>query len=233
MARPLHDMFAAVPARYDLLNRVLTWGFDERWRRQVAHECLDGCPGPVLDLCCGTGDLALHMVKLSEGRMVVGLDFCEPMLEIAREKALARGLNREVSFVNGNAASLPFPNGHFAAIGISFAFRNISYRNPLRQQYMTEIARVLARGGKCVIVETSQPRNPLLRGVYHLYLKTVVPGVGGGLSGHREAYRYLAESARRFFKPEEVSNMLIKAGFQDAQFRPLLGGVSALHVATR
>ena len=232
--QPLRAMFTAVPASYDFLNRALTWGFDERWRRRAARECLRDSRGRVLDLCCGTGDLALHLAELA-GRdvEVAGLDFCEPMLEIARAKASARGLGRKVTFLYGDAAELPFPDGHFAVLGMSFAFRNITYHNPLRHRYLSEIVRVLAREGKFVIVETSQPRMRALHASYHLYLKTVVPRVGGFLSGHHGAYRYLAESARRFYRAEEVSGMLIDAGFREVRFRLLLRGVAAIHVATR
>lgn len=232
--RPLLDMFTAVPSHYDFLNRVLTWGFDERWRQQASLECLQSNPRRVLDLCCGTGDLSLHLAKLAKDNVeIIGLDFCEPMLDVAKAKAVTRNLERKVTFLKGDAASLPFPDGYFGALGISFGFRNISYRSPLRQRYLAEMVRVLAPGGRCVIVETSQPRLHLLRDAYHLYLKTVVPVVGGFFSGHRGAYRYLAESARRFYTADEVSNMLLEAGFQRINYRPLLWGISAIHIATR
>ena len=227
-------MFAAVPRRYDLLNRVLTWSLDEKWRQQAARECLRTNPERVLDLCCGTGDLAIHLAEMAEDTVeVVGVDFCEPMLEVARRKSAARGLEQRISFVPGNAANLPFPDGHFDAIGISFAFRNLSYRNPLRNQYLAEMPRILTAGGRCVIVETSQPRFFLLRAAYHLYLRTLVRQLGGLLSDHSAAYRYLAESAIRFYRPGEVSHMLKEAGFREVRFRPLLWGIAAIHVATK
>jgi demethylmenaquinone methyltransferase/2-methoxy-6-polyprenyl-1,4-benzoquinol methylase len=225
-------MFAAIPVRYDLLNRILTWGFDERWRRQAACECLAGAPERVLDICCGTGDLTLHLAKLAEpGCEVVGLDFAEPMLEVARAKAAKSGLSQRVTFVHGDAASLMFPDGHFDAVGISFALRNITFQNPLRTRYLAEIARVVKPGGKFVVVETSQPRNRLLRMAFHFYMKQVVSGIGGLISGHRPAYRYLAESARLFYKPEELTALLKEAGFREVRSRPLLGGIAAIHVA--
>lgn len=227
-------MFTAVPAHYDFLNRALTWGFDERWRHQAAIECLRDKPGSVLDLCCGTGDLTLHLGKLTGGNVkIVGLDFCKPMLELARAKSITRRLEHKVTFIHGDAACLPFPDGHFPVVGISFAFRNISYRNPLRQQYLTEIRRVIAPGGKFLIVETSQPNMRLLRMAFHLYLRAVVPGVGGFFSGHRGAYRYLAESATKFYNAVEVSQMLFEAGFQRVEYQRLLGGMAAIHVAIR
>jgi demethylmenaquinone methyltransferase/2-methoxy-6-polyprenyl-1,4-benzoquinol methylase len=188
----------------------------------------------MLDLCCGTGDLALRLAKLArDDAEIMGLDFSEPMLKLARRKAVARNLERKVSFLHGDVADLPFPDGYFTVLGISFAFRNIIYRNPLRHRYLAEIVRVLAPGGRCIIVETSQPHIGLLRGIYHLYLRTLVSGVGGLLSRHHRAYRYLAESARRFYMADEVSRTLIEAGFQETQSQPLLWGIAAIHVATR
>lgn len=233
-SQPLLNMFTRVPAHYDFLNRALTWGFDERWRHQAAMECLRGKPGMVLDLCCGTGDLTLRLGKLSGGNVkIVGLDFCKPMLDLARAKAVAKGLEPKVTFIHGDAAFLPFPDGHFPVVGISFAFRNISYRNPVRERYLTEIRRVITPGGKFVIVETSQPVRGILRKAFHFYLKAVVPGTGGFFSGHRGAYQYLAESASRFYTADEVSHMLLESGFLCVDYRRLWGGVAAIHVATR
>lgn len=227
-------MFAAIPARYDLLNRLLTCGMDERWRRQAARECLRHARGGVLDLACGTGDLALHLARLAGPDLeVVGLDFAGPMLRLARAKAQVAGLAGKASFIHGDAANLPFRDGHFSVVGTSFAFRNISYRNPLRERYLSEVQRVLAPGGRFVIVETSQPRNRLLKSWFHAYLRIAVSGIGSLVSGHRGAYRYLAESARRFYAPDEVAALLMSAGFQEVHAQPLLGGVAALHVAAK
>ncbi len=127
--KPLQDMFAAIPRRYDLVNHIITWGLDKRWRRQAARECLVSQPEKVLDLCCGTGDLAISITRLAEnGVEVTGVDYSRPMLAIATKKAelLARG--SRISFTYGDAAKLPFPDGYFDCIGISFAFRNLTYK---------------------------------------------------------------------------------------------------------
>lgn len=233
-SQPLLNMFTGVPKHYDFLNRALTWGFDERWRKLAALECLRDKPEKVLDLCCGTGDLTLHLARMAmDNTQIVGLDFCKPMLEMARAKAVAQKPGEQVTFVHGDAACLPFPNGHFPAAGISFAFRNITYRNPLRQQYLAEIRRVIAPGGKFVIVETSQPVSRIFRKFFHLYLKAIVPGVGGFVSGHKGAYNYLAESASRFYPADEVSTMLLECGFQRVEYRLLSGGIAAIHIAIR
>ncbi len=153
--KPLHRMFTAVPRRYDLINHIITWGLDKRWRWKAARECLTLQPGKVLDLCCGTGDLAINLARLTKNNVeLTGIDYSQPMLEIATKKAepLARG--RKVSFIHGDAANLPFPDGYFDCVGISFAFRNLTYKNPLAQRHLAEVLRVLIPGGGYVIVAT-------------------------------------------------------------------------------
>ena len=231
---PLRSMFTAIPHRYDMVNHVITWGLDKRWRWKAARECLTSQPGRVLDLCCGTGDLAINIARLAEnGVELTGIDFSQPMLEIAAKKAelLARG--SKVSFTYGDAANLPFPDGYFDCIGISFSFRNLTYRNPLAPRHIAEILRLLSAGGRCVIVETSQPRSKLMRRLFHLYLRWFVSRVGHLLSGNRGAYYYLAESAARFYTSEELEEILVTAGFSRVSFRPLFFGVVGIYIAVK
>ncbi|MFH1646212.1 MAG: ubiquinone/menaquinone biosynthesis methyltransferase [Chloroflexota bacterium] len=231
---PLHGMFTSVPPRYDLVNRVMTWGLDRRWRRQAAAECLSFKPWKVLDLGCGTGDLAVELVRLAEpGVEIIGVDYSQPMLELAAKKVENLALERKISFVYGEAAGLPFPDGDFDCVGISFAFRNMIYRNPLLPEHLAGVLRVLKNGGRFVIVETSQPRASLIRGLYHLYLRWFVYPLGYLLSRNRGAYRYLAESAARFYSPEELKAVLLTAGFSRVFYRPLLLGAVAIHTAVK
>ena len=169
--KPLQRMFTIVPPRYDLINHLITLGLDNRWRRKAAIECLTSHPGRVLDLGCGTGDLIIAIARVSANDAeFTGIDYSQPMLEIAARKTelLARG--RNISFIYGDAASLPFPDGYFDCVGISFAFRNLTYKNPLAQLHLSEVRRVLSTGGRYVIVETSQPKSKLIRKIFHLYL---------------------------------------------------------------
>jgi len=231
--KPLFDIFTAVPGRYDLINRVITLGLDRRWRRRAARECLASQPRRVLDLCCGTGDLAIDLARPTRGSLeITGIDFSPPMLEIAATKAAKSG-GDEISFIHGDIASLPFPDGHFDCAGISFAFRNLTYRNPLTRQYLAEIRRVLAGNGRFVIVETSQPGCRLIRKLFHLYLRGFAFPVARRLSGNRAAYHYLADSASRFFTDDEVEEMLLAAGFRRVSHRPLFFGAAAVHTAVK
>ena len=153
------------------------------------------------------------------------------MLDIANNKS--RLLTRKPSFISGDAAALPFPNGYFDCVGISFAFRNLTYKNPLALYHVSEVLRVLKPNGRFIIIESSQPRVKVLRILFHLYLRWFVLKLGSLISGNRGAYRYLAESATRFYTPLEIKQMLITAGFSDVSFCPFLFGVAGIHVATK
>ena len=228
--RPLHGMFSAVPPRYDLVNRVITLGLDKRWRRLAARACLENKPQTVLDLGCGTGDLTIGMALLAEkDTEIIGLDFSRPMLEKAQKKAAKAGVGNLVRFIHGDATHLPFRDAHFDCVGISFAFRNLTYKNPLAQAHLAEVKRVLKPGGRYVIVESSQPENHLIKAMFHLYLRLFVAPVGIMLSGNPGAYRYLAESARRFYSPSEVRDMLLAVGFSDIHYRALFFGAAGIH----
>ena len=227
-------MFTAVPRRYDLVNHVITWYLDVRWRRKAASVCLANNPKKVLDLCCGTGDLAINLARLADRDAEVnGIDYSQPMLEIATEKAKAAGLGDKVALVHGDVADLPFPDGYFDSIGISFAFRNLTYKNPLTDQYLAEIFRVLAPEGRFVIVESSQPKSRLIRKLFHLYLRWFVSRVGYWLSGNRGAYQYLAESARRFYGPDEVKGLLLSVGFKEVLYQSLMLGAAGIYLAVK
>jgi len=227
-------MFTEVPPRYDLINSVITWGLDRRWRRKAAEECLKGKPEKVLDLCCGTGDLAITVCRLGRSEVsVVGIDYSPPMLEIARKKAASLDGDKHISFINGDAASLPFPDASFDSVGISFAFRNLTYKNPLARQHLTEVRRLLTAGGRYVVVETSQPTARFIRGIFHRYLRWIVRRVGVWLSGNKGAYNYLAESAASFYTAEEVKAMLLESGFREVLYRPLLFGAAGIHIAVK
>lgn len=227
-------MFTAVPPRYDLINSIITLGLDKRWRRLAALACLEDKPKRILDLGCGTGDLTINIARLAaKDTEITGLDYSQPMLEKAQQKAQQAGASQQVTFIHGEATQLPFPDAHFDCVGISFAFRNLTYKNPLGPPHLAEVIRVLKPGGRYVIVESSQPENIVTRALFHLYLRAFAAPVGQMLSGNKGAYNYLAESARRYYAPKEVREMLLAAGFRDVRYRPLFFGAAGLHVAIK
>ncbi len=232
--KPLYGMFTAIPRRYDLINHVVTWGLDKRWRRQAARECLALQPKKVLDLACGTGDLTINIARRAEnGVELTGVDYSRPMLGRAARKAESLARRKKISFVCGDAANLPFPDGCFDCVGISFAFRNLTYKNSLAQRYLAEVLRVLSPNGRFVIVETSQPRIKLIRQLFHLYLRWFAFRMGYLLSSNRGAYHYLAESATRFYTAAELEELLITAGFRRVSCHPFLFGAVSIYVAVK
>ncbi len=229
---PLHGIFTAVPPSYDLINHVVSLGMDKHWRQLAAAVCLEGKPRRILDLGCGTGDLTIEIARMAgENVEITGLDFSLPMLERAQNKAERAGVLERIKFVHGQATSLPFPDGYFECVGISFAFRNLTYKTPLCQPHLVEVKRVIKSGGRYVIVESSQPDNPLIRTLFHLYMRVIAQSLGTMISANRGAYRYLAESMSRFYTPVEVKEMLLSAGFSSVSYHPLLLGAVGLHVA--
>lgn len=230
---PLRDMFARVPGRYDLLNRLFTFRRDVAWRSLETSAILSMAPSRFLDLGCGTGDLALEVARQGGPAVAVtGADFSGSMLMAARSKAEQRGLEGRISWVLADAGRLPFPDNHFDAVGLAFSFRNMVYRNPNQERHLREMVRVVRPGGRLFIAESSQPRNPIVRALCHFYIWWAVGGIGGLLSD-RAAYRYLALSAIGFPEPETISNLLRAAGFSKVTHRPLLFGAAALHVAEK
>jgi demethylmenaquinone methyltransferase/2-methoxy-6-polyprenyl-1,4-benzoquinol methylase len=210
-------MFDRIAPVYDAMNRVMTAGLDQRWRRLTAEAAVR--PGDrVLDACCGTGDLAIADVRA--GGRVVGLDFSERMLERARRKSPA------VEWVRGDLLELPFEDASFDAATVGFGVRNVADL----ERALRELRRVLRSGGRLGILEITTPRGPL-RLFYRLWFDRVVPLLGKLLRGG-SAYTYLPASVRRFPGPEELAALLREAGFDDVSFRVLAGGIVALHRGT-
>jgi demethylmenaquinone methyltransferase / 2-methoxy-6-polyprenyl-1,4-benzoquinol methylase len=224
-------MFDRIVPRYDLMNRLMTGGRDATWRRLAVREALRGrnrAEIRVLDVATGTGDLAIAL-RDAGADDVIGLDFSAPMLEEAvRKEAKAPGVRR-ITWVEGDAMSLPFPNQSFDAVTVAFGLRNMpSYPAALR-----EMSRVLRPGGTLACLETTPLHAPALRRVFGWYFTRVVPIVGGLLSGDADAYRYLPASAAAFPDADALGRMMLAAGFRTVRYLRLGLGTVALHVATK
>jgi demethylmenaquinone methyltransferase/2-methoxy-6-polyprenyl-1,4-benzoquinol methylase len=211
----VRSMFDRISPVYDAMNRTMTMGLDQRWRRATVAAVVR--PGDrVLDACCGTGDLALASART--GARVTGVDFSERMLERARRKA------PEVEWVQGDALALPFSDGSFDAATVGFGVRNLDDL----EAGLAELRRVLRPGGRLGILEITRPSG-LLAPFYRLWFDGVVPLLGKALPGGA-AYTYLPASVRRFPGPDELAGMLRAAGFDDVRWRTLAGGIVALHI---
>ncbi|MGH9463174.1 MAG: bifunctional demethylmenaquinone methyltransferase/2-methoxy-6-polyprenyl-1,4-benzoquinol methylase UbiE [Vicinamibacteria bacterium] len=218
----IRRMFAGVAPHYDLLNHLLSLGIDRRWRRELVSGLSLESQDRVLDVCCGTGDLALEMASYAR---CAACDFTWEMLTRAQHKANLA--DAPIRLAAADALRLPYPNGTFDAVTVGFGVRNLEdLSGGLR-----ELRRVLRRGGVVAILEFSQPTHPLLRGPYRLYLHGLLPAIGRILSRRQGAYRYLADSIAGFPEPDTLCRLLIDAGFRDASYRRLTGGIVAIHEA--
>jgi demethylmenaquinone methyltransferase/2-methoxy-6-polyprenyl-1,4-benzoquinol methylase len=219
-------MFDAIADRYDLLNRIISLGIDQGWRRQTVEAMHLAETGRALDLATGTADLALLIASTHPTVIVDGVDPSVKMLEIGREKIARADLSSRVRLTVGVGESLPFSDGEFDAVSIAFGIRNV----PDRPRALREMARVTRPGGRIAILELSEPRGGLLGPLARFHVHSVVPFVGGLLSGSRE-YRYLQRSIAAFPPPEEFSRTMQESGLSLIEARPLTFGVCHLYVA--
>jgi demethylmenaquinone methyltransferase/2-methoxy-6-polyprenyl-1,4-benzoquinol methylase len=228
-ARRVREMFATIAGRYDLLNHLLSGNVDKRWRRSVAKALfatLSQGEARILDVACGTGDLSLTLFESGKAQ-IVGLDFCRPMLKIAKAKADSFGLR--VSFIEGDALDLPFPDVSFEAATIAFGLRNLASF----EAGFKELLRVLKPGGRVAVLEFSKPNAPVLRSLFGFYFRMLLPLFGGLISGSKSAYEYLPQSVSRFPDQNELASLMKEAGFIEVSFQNLTGGIAALHLGTR
>jgi demethylmenaquinone methyltransferase/2-methoxy-6-polyprenyl-1,4-benzoquinol methylase len=225
-AARVRAMFDQIAPRYDLLNHVLSLNVDRLWRAKTVRALADvlSRPGAVaLDLCCGTGDLALALANGTRAN-VVGLDFSRPMLTVASAKSRSRAL-----LVEGDATCVPFPDATFDAVTIAFGLRNLASV----ERGLAEILRLLKPGGRAAILEFSRPVVPVFRELFGFYFSHVLPRVGGVVSGSVGAYTYLPESVKAFPDQRGLKAMMESAGFADVRYSNLSAGIAALHVGER
>ena len=225
--RRIQAMFSGISGRYDLMNRIMTAGLDRRWRRAAAIVAAVDPGGEALDVCCGTGDLALELARRYPHAGVVGLDFSDAMIDLARAKArrfVACG--REVELVAGDLLALPFAAGRFSAVTAAFGVRNVSDL-PLA---LSEMKRVTAAGGRVVILEITQPVGPVGRRFSAFWFDRCVPVLGGTIAGDLSAYSYLPASVRAFPGADKLADLMVAAGLQRVRYRRFGMGMIALHV---
>ena len=225
-SRAVQEMFGEIAPRYDLLNHVLSMNVDRLWWRRTARRFDSILKNPaerVLDLCCGTGDMAFALESRAQGRAkIVGADFAHPMLCRAASKSAKR--EKALSWIEADALRLPFENSCFGLVTSAFGFRNLAdYDAGLR-----EILRVLRPGGECGILECSEPEG-IFGKVYGVYFRQVLPKIGTALSGVRGPYSYLPASVERFPKPPEMLERMRTAGFREVTWTPYTFGIASLY----
>jgi demethylmenaquinone methyltransferase/2-methoxy-6-polyprenyl-1,4-benzoquinol methylase len=253
-SKKVREMFTQIAPRYDLLNHLLSLQLDRVWRARTARRLrpiLERRDAVVLDLCCGTGDLALALSRSTNAR-IIGADFAHTMLVRALEKSAAQVRSGEATqaepgnssapappsnaaapgplpFFEADALRLPFADRSFDLVTTAFGFRNLAnYEAGLR-----EIQRVLKPGGTIAILEFTEPADGLLGNLYRWYFRTVLPKIGGLISGDRAAYSYLPKSVARFFRPAELAALMTRTGYQSVEFRAWTLGTVALHTGKK
>jgi demethylmenaquinone methyltransferase/2-methoxy-6-polyprenyl-1,4-benzoquinol methylase len=208
-------MFGRIAGRYDLLNHLLSFNLDKRWRARLVKRVALNPDARALDLCCGTGDVLLAL-----GGTVLGSDFCHPMLLEAQRKSPGSPL------FEADALSLPLKNNSLDLITCAFGFRNLANYD----RGLEEFLRVLRPGGVAAILEFSQPTNRAFGALYGFFSTRMLPWIGGMVSGSRDAYSYLPESIKKFPGAEDLAAQMRRAGFQRVEFERMTGGAVALHL---
>lgn len=221
----VRGLFSTIASRYDLITVLLSFGQDARWKRRLASlQPLTGAS--VLDLACGTGDIAYEAAARG-ARRVVGLDITPRMLELARERSRRSGAR--VAFVAGDMTALPFSDGAFDVVTTGYGLRNV----PVLETALSEAARVLRRGGVLLSLDFDRPLNPVVRAVYRSYLTVVGSALGWALHRDPDTYRYIPESIERYPGAAGVRARVLQSGFSGCEIHPVLGGLLTIHRASK
>ncbi|HET6351603.1 MAG TPA: bifunctional demethylmenaquinone methyltransferase/2-methoxy-6-polyprenyl-1,4-benzoquinol methylase UbiE [Coriobacteriia bacterium] len=225
----VRGIFSNIAGQYDTFNMLSSMGIDRTWRNALVKAGEFDAGSRVLDLCAGTGDVGLTIARKAQPSEVVITDFTPEMLEIAEQKAGAYEGRSLLTFKLVDAQEIPFDDNSFDVVTVSFGVRNL----PDRQRNFAEVLRVLKPGGRYVILEFSRPSFAPWRGVYHIYLRNVIPALGGLLTHDRESFVYLNDSIRRFPTQPQLAAELRAAGFSAITWKNLSGGIAALHTAVK
>ncbi len=222
------QMFDKISNEYDGLNRVISFGFDIKWRKKVVELVAATNPETILDIATGTGDLAIALAQ-TNAQKIIGLDISEGMLEVGRKKIAKKNMNAKIEMVCGDSEQLPFDDHSFDAITVSFGIRNFENL----EKGLAEILRVLKPNGIFVILETSVPQKTPYKQGYNLYSKNLLPLIGKLFSKDKTAYKYLSESASVFPHGEALNNILTNIGFINAKAIPQTFGVATIYLASK
>jgi demethylmenaquinone methyltransferase/2-methoxy-6-polyprenyl-1,4-benzoquinol methylase len=228
--RYVRGLFATIADRYDFITVLLSYGLDRRWKRRLIAEAGVRRGETVLDLACGTGDIAFEAA--ARGASVFGLDITPRMIVLAREKVLrieSAGVSPAPRFLVGDMCALPFPDQSVDVVTTGYGLRNV----PVIEEATDEIARVLKPGGRLASLDFNRPESRVVRVVYLAYLSVVGAALGWILHGDPDTYRYIPESIRRYPGAAGVAAILRAKGFQSVQIRRVLGGLMAVHTATK
>jgi len=222
-------LFSHVAKKYDFLNHLLSLNVDKRWRMELVSQAAIRPGNRILDLCTGTSDIAIEFARRDFEVEIIGIDICDEMLDIEQQKIKSAGLVRKIKLLKADVLNLPFYNDAFDIVSIGFGLRNLlDYRRGI-----SEMVRVTKEEGKVLILEFSLPQNALLSSIYQFYLKTILPPIGGVISGSKTAYEYLSSSILNFTEQVEILELMKDSELQNLYFKKLTGGIAILYRGER
>ena len=222
-------MFDNIAPAYDQLNHTLSWGIDKSWRKKAINWLKPFQPQRMMDVATGTGDFAIQACRVLNPKELIGTDISEGMMNVGRQKVKDAGLEGRISFAKEDCTALTFPDNRFDAITVAFGVRNFEDLD----KGLREMHRVLDTNGKLVILELSEPDWFPMKQLYALYSKVVIPTLGKLMSKDRSAYTYLPQSIKAFPQGEVMREIILKAGFSEANFKRLTLGICTLYTATK
>ncbi|WP_442484075.1 bifunctional demethylmenaquinone methyltransferase/2-methoxy-6-polyprenyl-1,4-benzoquinol methylase UbiE [Aeoliella sp. SH292] len=225
-------MFGEIAPRYDFLNHLLSMNVDRYWRWRTVRKVKPVANGgPILDVCTGTGDLAIAFDKAAHGKLpIVAADFCPEMLELGEVKSRRRGSDHRIDFVEGDTENLPLPDNEFQIVSVAFGLRNVADTD----RGLAEMTRCCKPGGKVAVLEFTTPRYQPMKGLYGWYFRNVLPRIGQVLMRNNSAaYEYLPESVGKFLQYEELTERMEAAGLKNVRFYPMTFGIATLYVGEK
>ena len=227
--KQVEKMFDKIAFRYDFLNKFLSAGIDKRWRKKAINELKSLHPEKILDVATGTGDFAITSYKILKPESVTGIDISEGMLGLGRNKIKNLGLENKIQLLNGDSEAIFFPNDSFDAVTVAFGVRNFENL----EKGLSEIKRVLKKGGKLVVLEFSKPSAPVVKNFYNFYLKFITPKVGRLISKNNDAYQYLNDSVQQFPEKGNFIQILNQLNYRNSFYKTLSLGICTIYCAEK
>jgi len=227
--KQVEDMFDKIAFRYDFLNRFLSAGIDVRWRKKAIMQLVSWMPETILDVATGTGDFAITSYEILKPEKITGIDISDGMLQIGRKKIAKAGLEDCIELLNGDSEAILFADNSFDAVTVAFGVRNFENL----EKGLSEIKRVLKPEGKLVIVECTKPSLPVIKQLYHFYMKFITPKIGKVIAKNNEAYQYLNDSVLQFPEKKSFIHILNQSGYRNTFYKTLTLGICTIYCAEK